>query len=240
MDFTIGIITDGSKEKQLNFIIDTIERQNIPNYEIIIIGGNSIDRKNVKHISFDESVKSMWITRKKNLITENSSYDNIVYSHDYIIFEDGWYDGYEKFGEDFTICTNVVKNIDGSRFRDWSLWAELSHLEDENITKEEALYIMTKRTFLIPYDMTHLSKYMYISGAYWVAKKQIMEEFPLDESLVWGKGEDVEWSKLVREKYNFSFNRNSSVKFLKQKSICEFYEVDEKTINTLKKKLINE
>ena len=88
--------------------------------------------------------------------------------------------------------------------------------------------------------MTHLSKYMYISGAYWVAKKQIMEEFPLDESLVWGKGEDVEWSKLVREKYNFSFNRNSSVKFLKQKSICEFYEVDEKTINTLKKKLINE
>lgn len=239
MDFTIGIITSEDKEKQLNFIIDSIEKQKIPNYEIVLVGGDGINRDNVVHIPFDELQKDAWITRKKNLITENAKYDNIVYMHDYLFFEDGWYDGFVKNGDDFKICTNVVKNVDGSRFRDWTLWAELSHLTNEDIKKEDVQYIEEKRMFLLPYDMKHLSKYMYISGAYWVAKKSIMEEFPLDESLSWGEGEDVEWSKLVREKYDFTMNDNSSVRFMKPKSMSEFYNVDEKAKNILKKKKIN-
>ena len=65
--------------------------------------------------------------------------------------------------------------------------------------------------------MTHLSRYMYISGAYWVAKKNIMEEFSLDENRLWGDAEDVDWSIRVREKYNFSMNINSTVHLSKQK-----------------------
>ena len=42
-----------------------------------------------------------------------------------------------------------------------------------------------------------------------------MEEFPLDENLVWGQGEDVEWSKRVREKYDFNMNTNSTVRIIK-------------------------
>jgi hypothetical protein len=58
---------------------------------------------------------------------------------------------------------------------------------------------------------------MYFSGSYWVAKKEVMEEFPLNEDLLWGQSEDVEWSKRIREKYNFSINENSKVKLLKYK-----------------------
>ena len=46
-----------------------------------------------------------------------------------------------------------------------------------------------------------------------------MEEFPLNEDLVWGESEDIEWSKRVREKYNFHINEVASVRLLKQKSV---------------------
>jgi hypothetical protein len=238
MDFTFGIITDGNNENRINFIIDSIEKENIPNYEIILVGGNNIIRNNVVHIPFDETIKPKWITRKKNLITENAKYENIVYMHDYVYLEDDWYNGYLKFGNDFDVCMNVIKNTDDSRFRDWTLWADLSNMKDV-ISPEDVKYLENNRTFLLPYDMSHLTKYMYISGAYWVVKRNIMIETPLDENLIWGESEDVVWSKIVREKYNFKMNPYSSVKFMKMKSISEFYEINDKSKEILNKLIIN-
>lgn len=85
---------------------------------------------------------------------------------------------------------------------------------------------------LIPYEMTHLSKYQYISGTYWVAKRDVMLEFPLDENLSWGEGEDVVWSKNVRNKYIFSMNPHSTVKSLKFKDTV-FSVASEETIKKL-------
>ena len=42
--------------------------------------------------------------------------------------------------------------------------------------------------------------------------KKVMEEEPLDEDIVWGQGEDVEWSDRVREKYKYVMNTHSAVK----------------------------
>jgi hypothetical protein len=79
--------------------------------------------------------------------------------------------------------------------------------------------IVSGHKCIIPYDITHLSKYMYISGSWWMAKMKVMEEFPLDNNLKHCESEDVEWSKRVRSKYNFSINKYSTVTFLKQKGI---------------------
>jgi len=38
---------------------------------------------------------------------------------------------------------------------------------------------------------------MYIPGNFWVAKKNIMQKYPLNENLLWGQAEDIEWSKRV-------------------------------------------
>lgn len=211
MKFTFGIVTSGDVEK-LNTIIDSIESNNIPkdSYEILIIGNANIERDNTIVINFDESVKKGWITKKKNMITDNAKFDNIVYSHDYLVYEPGWYEGWLEFGEDYKSCMNPIINKDGSRYRDWCLWA---HNGDKIIDE----WIKQTRECLIPYDMTDMSKYMYFSGAYWVAKKDVMQEFRLDEALVWGEGEDVKWSKEIRDKYDFSINTNSKVRLLKQK-----------------------
>jgi len=209
MDFTFGIITTKQNpELELETIISSIKNLLIPNYEILIIGGSASKQiENIKIFSFDENPNGAWITKKKNLITQNAKYDNIVYMHDYIIFDKDWYINFLNFGNNFKVCMNQIINLDGTRFRDWTLWAESA----EQVGIPNPYY-------LIPYSIKNLSKLMYFSGAYWVAKKNVMEEFPLNENLFWGQGEDVEWSKRIREKYNFSINQNSIVRLLKYKN----------------------
>lgn len=221
MNFSFGIITGGGNELMINKIIDSIEAQNIGDYEVIIIGGSPIKRINTINIPFDETIKRAWITRKKNIITETAHYENIVYLHDYIMLSDGWYEGHLKSGNDFKIRMDKIENYDGSRFRDWCIWPHNGNNMDAIIG----------RNCLIPYDMTHLSKYQYISGSYWVAKKEVMTEFKLNENLAWGEGEDVLWSKQVREKYDFNMNPNSKVKIMKPNKDRVF---DEPTLDQIK------
>ena len=75
---------------------------------------------------------------------------------------------------------------------------------------------------------------MYISGSYWIAKKDVMQEFPLNENLLWGMGEDVLWSKEVRNVHSFNMNSNSSVKIMKTGKDRVFNEPNEEKINKLK------
>ena len=213
MKFTFGIITSpdqyGQLPNQLNRIFESItDQESYDDSEIIIVGGRENKSEGAyKFISFDETTKSKWITRKKNIITENAKYDNIVYMHDYVSLMPGWYKGFEIYGDKFDICMTPILNYDGTRFRDWTLWPhDVEHIMG-----------MGNRKCLLPYETDCFTKYMYISGAYWVAKKSVMEKFPLNEKLSWGEGEDVEWSKQVREQYQFSINVHSPVRLLKYK-----------------------
>jgi hypothetical protein len=146
------------------------------------------------------------ISIKKNMITSEAKYENIVYLHDYVSLDENWYNGFLKFGDDFTVCMTKILNIDGVRYRDWCLW------------QDDANKYVGNLNYLIPYDMSHLSSMMYISGAYWVAKKSFMISNKLNEKLSWGQGEDVEWSLRVRNKTEFKMNSLSSVKLLKNKN----------------------
>jgi len=221
MNFTFGIISDGSNIDYINQVLDSIKKQNIPNYEILIIGNIEINRPSAKVINFDETIKQNWITKKKNIITENATYENIVYMHDYLVLDDNWYQGYLKYGNDFKVCINKLINPDGSRFRDWLVWPHSNNEIDK--------IVLPNRECLIPYDMIHLNKYQYISGSFWVAKKSVMLEFKLNEDLIHGQAEDLDWSFKVRDKYKFSINEYSTTKLLKFKD--PFYNITSEETN---------
>lgn len=227
MNFTFGIITyanDGVNE-YLPKVVKSIRELKIPEYEILIVGNKEKINENpvtssanydVRVIDFDETIKAKWITKKKNEITKNAKYDNIVYQHDYIIHNSNWYEGYKKFGNDFDICMNKIVNLDGTRYRDWVVFP-FHHAGP--YPKAERLWAYTgicNNESMLPYDESRFTRWQYISGAYWVAKKHVMTQFPLDESLVWGQGEDCNWTLRVRVKFNFSMNANSTVHLLKQ------------------------
>ena len=69
----------------------------------------------------------------------------------------------------------------------------------------------------MPYDYD--GGHMYISGAYWLAKKHVMEAEPLNEDLKHSEAEDVEWSLRVRDKYKYVMNERSKVHLLRYKPL---------------------
>lgn len=204
MEFSFGITTNNGQ--YLDNIIKSIIDLNIDKYEIIVVGNLCDPIENINFIEFDDTSKNFSISTKKNIITENSKFENIVYLHDYVSFDKDWYNGFLKFGNDFDVCMTRILNSDGSRYRDWCLW------------KDDADKFVSPNNYLIPYDIDNLSGMMYISGAYWIAKKEFMINNRLNEKLKWEQGEDVEWSLRVRNKTNFKINTESCVHLLKQKN----------------------
>jgi len=224
MKFTFGIITTNGRKDDINSIIQDIQELKIPDYEVIVVGGEHISHDKVIHIPFDDTIRVAWTTRKKNLITENAHFENIVYAHDYITFHKDWYTGFKEFGDDFDVCMTKMINADGTRYRDWLIWPHNDNKMDSAMARQ--------RGCMIPYHLAHISKYMYISGAYWVAKRKTMEKYPLDESICWGESEDVEWSKRVRLDCHFKMNTLSAVILRKYKDKI-FNEADEKTLKDI-------
>lgn len=196
---TFAIITDGKVDDRIERIIDSIEAQTIPEYEVLIVGGlvSTIDRRNTVHVSFDEATQPMgWITRKKNLATELAQYDNIVYLHDYHVFLPGWYPAVVAFDRPWDIQMHAIELIDGTRMLDWLTW---DHPELPRYTP-------------IPYDRHDLQPWQYISGGYWMASRNAMVLNPLDVQYMSHQGEDVEWSLRIRNRTIWVMNPHARVR----------------------------
>ena len=75
--WTFGIITTYQDKDRLLHIIKSIRDLNVPEYEILFVGGGdseSIDGPNIRKVDFDETEKPMWITKKKNILVKESKY----------------------------------------------------------------------------------------------------------------------------------------------------------------------
>jgi hypothetical protein len=184
----------------------------VDTYEILFIGKqpeNGHWGEFCRWIDFDETQKAKpWITRKKNIIAQEARFENIVFMHDYFRLGHDWFEGWEYFGNKFDVACNCIMTAEGYRHSDWVvdpllLWSIKPELKDK-------FWDVSLR-----YEEDRYTTYQYISGGYWVAKKQFMLDNPLDETLVWGEYEDIEWSRRVRVKTQFKFNPYSFVKITK-------------------------
>lgn len=211
MDFSFGITTAGNNDSMIQTIIDSIRSQNIPNYEILIIGQSDLAGADIKQIPFNESTRDAWITRKKNIVAQEAKYDNLVLLHDYVMLEPGWYEGFLKYGNSFIFCSTKVHNIDGSRYIDYAFHPFYVTCIDPRF----------EHGCLLPYSMKvpdPANRLLYISGSYYIIKRQIALALPLDEGKTWGQGEDLDLSfALTSLGIPIQCNAFSSVKFLKNK-----------------------
>jgi hypothetical protein len=205
MKLTWSIITSGNYPHMIDEIISKINLLNMPDYEIIVCGGEDVHDS--RHIPFEEDGQGGWITRKKNETTKASKGDAIAYLHDYLKPCSDFWEGFKEFGWDWDICMTRILNADGSRFRDWCLSPEVE------------LPAHRDRERLLPYSYIPDPKKMYISGAFWVAKREFMMEHMLDESLRWGQGEDVEWSNRSLSDGKYVMNGHSTVSLMKMKNV---------------------
>jgi len=199
--WTFGI--SYNKTIYIDKLINSIQNQkgfNDKNYEIILIGPSDsvlskYDSSNIKNIIFEECIRPGWITLKKNLIAQNSKFQNICLMHDYVALCENWFEGYQKFGYDWDISISPIRMINGKRFRDW-------------FTQKRPLQF-------VKYNDETKTNEMYASGAYYCIKKDFMLKYPLNNNLCWGEGEDVDFGLRCQKFWNYKLNPYSVVKLLK-------------------------
>ena len=233
MEFSFGITTAGNNDTMIQTIIDSIRSQKIPTYEILIIGNCDLSGADITVLPFDEYIKQSWITKKKNILAQQAKYENLVLLHDYIALEEGWYEGFLKFGNGFYFCVTRVHNIDGSRYIDYGF---------------HPFYVMCidlrfVNGCLLPYSMKvpdPANRLLYISGAYYIIKKSIALAVPLDEEKGWGQGEDMDLSfALTSVGIPVQCNSFSSVKCLKNKRGANTWWIQEITDESLLERVRN-
>lgn len=206
INWTFGIVTSAKSSGHVANQIISIKSLGIKEFEILVIGGQEIIDKSVRHIPIDETKPENTITHKKNLIAKFAKYENLVICHDYIGFHEDWAAGFEIFGNDWDVCITRVEDLKGRRFYDWTSWDSPKY----------------ERYAAIPYDDLSQTKYQFIPGAYWIAKRSFMLMNPLNEKLNWGESEDVEWSLRIRES-NFKLNPFSKAIHLKKHRGYKFF-----------------
>jgi hypothetical protein len=183
MKLTFGIITGGGQTSFINKIIDSIEEEHIPEYEILVIGSFLSAREHTRVYEFPEQIAPMWITKKKNIIAQLATHDILVFLHDYVQLKKGWYQGMLRFQEetpewDVAMCR--MEELNGNRSMDWM------GLPNDPIYGN----------VLFPYTYCN-PKGMYVPGNFFLVKKEFFKRNPLDEQRLWGMGEDIEWSKRI-------------------------------------------
>ena len=206
MNFTFGICTDHKNKDRILLAINSIINLNIKNYEIIVIGGTEssyFNHPNVIFVNFDENIKPIWITKKKNDIAKMAKYENLCLMHDYFTFNSDWYEGYLKFDKEFgywDVASNPQIMLDGRRhLLDWTG-------RDKN----------TGERFYPEYlDWSRINE-QYISGGFFLVKTQVILDNLLDENRGWDQDEDVEWSNRIKNKYVIRCNPYSSVRLTKE------------------------
>jgi hypothetical protein len=229
MDFSFGITTTGENDHFIGEIIQSIEDNHIPNYEILIIGKTTIlPTEKITTIGFDETIKEGWLTRKKNILVEKSKYENVVLLHDYICFDKNWYKGFLQFGNNFEWIVSPIKNKNGRRYRDYTLFTgkyTLPHSYRDYSAGDDIDPYFFKHT-LLPYDFINninVNKYLYVSGAYYIIKRDIAVKHKLNEDILRNQGEDLEYSnRLHNNNIIIGFNKYSTVVLLKQQSQWEW------------------
>ncbi len=204
MKLTFGICSTYENIPQLSEVVESIRALNIPKYEILIAGvkphGLTLPTfPNTWHLAVDG-----WLPQKKNTIAKVAQYDTLVLLHDYYLFDPMWYKSYSErtgISERFDICSNPQYLIDGTRHAtDWITWDHPT----------------LGRYWSLPYDDWSNTKYQYISGGFFIVRRQFLVENPLNESMPPGSPEDVEWSLRVREKAYIKCNPFTWVKHNKR------------------------
>jgi hypothetical protein len=208
---SFAIVTDGKNDQNLQNTVKSILDLELQSFEITIIGGSEFPNPAVKCVAFDESVRDGWITRKKNLGVSHSKGDIVVILHDYMKLNPDWtrsnVEALMTSTWDVAMCR--ITNLDGTRFRDWTLWSA-------NNVGIRWWFNYTQAN-LVPYSIKNLTRFMYVSGSVMIVRREFMVNNPLDENLAWGEMEDVEWSLRLRKSWNYKIFPEMSITSQKQK-----------------------
>jgi hypothetical protein len=207
------IISDGRDITTLERCVESIYSLKMNIFEIILVGPTFLEKLSLQSktrlVPFDDEIKAGWITRKKNIGIQNAKHQRVVIMHDYFALSGDWLKDLSLLDLRADVLVPRISKSNGERFRDWVLWWENGRVFDGLIERT--------RWGLVPYWCSLLTEYQYVSGGIWASTKKFMSEYPLDEELCWGQGEDVEWSLRIRSRGRLVCARSAKAVTMREK-----------------------
>ncbi|MHA6129397.1 DUF7024 domain-containing protein [Pseudomonas fluorescens group sp. PF-1] len=190
--FEFALITNGLRPAQVRSFVDSVANiRGIDNitWSIAICGPaefryqtEALSNRIRYIVEPSQHTAKGWITRKKNLIVETSSSENLLVAHDRYEIPENFLDAMFEYGPDFSVLVPAQIDQEGKRFPDWvSIGSQWSWA---------------------PCGMLDYGDYnpnIYINGGVIISKKNVLIDTPWNDLLFWNQGEDVELSRCLAD-----------------------------------------
>jgi glycosyltransferase involved in cell wall biosynthesis len=170
------IVTGGKRPEKLRLVIESIRRQNVPDYEIIV-SGNHREEEGILYIPAVEAAGAGRLGEMRNLAVKRAQFNRIVMLDDDILLGDGWYEAMTAHGEDFDILTSRIVLPDGTRYWDY-------------VTKDGPRGHRILRHDEPSDDFVYMS-----GGTAWVMKDYVADAVHWEEHLGFNQEEDVRFAR---------------------------------------------
>ena len=190
--FTFALITDGRKPASVSAFVDSVLALPAPNaepHEILICGPASAVSAlgayaaRVRLIPQPDAFSDLgWITRKKNLLVDAATRENILIAHDRYIVPADFISRMTDFGGDFDVVVPQQLSTEGQPLPDW-------------VTLSDDLNWSTPGWL----EFGDYHPFAYVNGGAMVAKTERLRRTRWSELLFWGQAEDVDLTRRLQD-----------------------------------------
>lgn len=192
MSFSFCIITGGTRPDTLRIVITSIRAQEIPRYELIIVGKH-FHEPGIIYVAAEDAAAQGKLSVLRNQAVARANYENIVILDDDIILSPDWYKYFLAYEKPFEILTSQVRVPDGGRYLDH---ATVGGPRGNIILKED-----------------EEDDYVYMTGGGgWIMKNFVAKNVQWDENRAYYEEEDVDFSrKCQAQGYKIAHNHRMVV-----------------------------
>lgn len=173
-DISFCIMRSGGNDRALDRCINSILKQQVPRFEILVCG----DRCNHDKVKFFD--KKEWFengerNKMRNLLCSHSLAEFTVLLTENIELSDGWYEAI-KHADCFDVCGSRIETENKARAVDWAYRVRLG-----------------SRSYPCPLEYDEWTTKAYVSGELMLLRKGAWERVKFDETLAYDQWDDEDF-----------------------------------------------
>ena len=205
--WTIAIISGGGNEARVVRILDSIEAEQIPDVDVLIVGPLPALPLPAwcRHIAYRDHPTDprFAIGAKKNVAAAVAQHENVLLLHDRFRLRAGWYQAMQQLrtGWDALAMPAHKEGAPAARLDDWVEYA--AGMGEERHERRLNSYWRT-----YPFDLHHryhrrlpygvYSDRVTLNGGAFAVKREWLRRIPLHPCLHWGETEDSFWAECLQ------------------------------------------
>lgn len=186
--WSLAIVTQGTKVENVVRFCQSVRDQDPGRQHEILIHGPAdamYEPFGVRYVDTSAAdERGLTLGMKKNTIAATVSHPNLVVTHDRYVLDPAFFEGFDRFGYDFDLCTVRQAYEDGVPYPAYCalngvglVWSPTVHCENYNV----------------------LHQNQYINGGLMIFKTHVLRDLRFNDLLYWNQAEDVEICRVFTE-----------------------------------------